>query len=214
MTDTIKIRVDELKPNRYKNPNKMEPDRYVLLVAAIRRFGFLQPVLVRHVPDSNVPEASFYEIIDGHHRVNAAKEVGLVEVACVDATGKTDEEVQALMVSMNRNRGELDLAIVAAGMVDLTQSGWSIDDLAVTGFTTQEIEDLLASTKIGTEDILDQPIAPPEDDGQDGDDPFVLEISFASKDDMVACRKALKRAAGKGGDLGRGLIKALGLEAS
>jgi ParB-like chromosome segregation protein Spo0J len=200
------VLVERLQPNRNRNPNRMESEQYEKLKASIKKFGFLEPILVRGIPGT--PD---YEIISGHHRAKAATELGMNSVPCV-FTDASDEDALALMVGMNRIRGELDLAIVAEGFLDLTQNGWSIDDLTVTGFSTQEVEDLLASTRIGTDDILDQPVATPEEDGEEAPSAFVLEIEFGNKDDMVACRKALKRAAGKGGDLGSGLIRALGLE--
>lgn len=205
-TTTVLVQTDVIKPSRSKNPNRMDPDRYVNLVAVIKRFGFLQPILVRQVAGYGV------EIVDGHHRVQAATELGIGAVPCVFTDG-SDEDAQALTVGMNRIRGELDLSIVAEGFLDLTQNGWSIDDLTMTGFSTKEIEDLLASTEVGSEEILDQPVSLSEDEPETPS-AFVLEVEFGSKDDMVACRKALKRAAGKGGDLATGLIRALGLEAT
>lgn len=204
MSDTIRINVENLKPSRDVNPNRMEEDKYVLLVAGIRRFGFLQPILVRSV------DGYGWEIVDGHHRLRACLEIGLPDMPCVDCTGKTDEEIKALMVSMNRNRGELDLGIVAGGLLDLSNTGWSTEELTVTGFTLSEVEDLLASTKIDA-DVMDQPIALADDEPAPPSE-FVLEILFATKSDFSAARRALKKSAGKGGDLAAGLMRALGLD--
>ena len=58
--------------------------QFQALVRVIREHGFLQPILVRHVTDSG--GGSYFEIVDGHHRVLAAQELGIQDVPMVDAT--------------------------------------------------------------------------------------------------------------------------------
>ena len=105
--ETLKLEEAVLDPillrDADENPNKMEPEQLSMLAEAIRRKGFLQPILVRRVEGQ-------YEIIDGHHRTRAAREVGLTEIPCLVATNCSDEDAAALRIGMNRFRGELDLA--------------------------------------------------------------------------------------------------------
>jgi ParB/RepB/Spo0J family partition protein len=189
------------------NPNAMPQERFDLLVEAIREVGFLQPVLVRKA-------AAGYVLIDGHHRVRAALKLGLTEVPCVVAAGSLDDDdlAAATQIAMGRLRGDLDLAVVGRTMNDLVGKGWTIDDLALTGFSVDEVGHLLDAAKLDTESMLagaDATLPAPEKPLR----PFVLEITFARREDYVAARKGLKHAAGKGGELADGLLHLLGEKA-
>jgi ParB-like chromosome segregation protein Spo0J len=197
----------ELLTENPDNPNRMEPEKLQALSQAIKRLGFLQPPLVRARP-------SDFLIVDGHHRVAAARLAEITSVPCVLAPASmTDAEAKAAMLGLNRLRGELDLALASGVVIDLAQAGWSFDDLAVTGFSEVELKDLLDTGAQNVDDLLRGAAA---DVGQDDEPrvekPFVLEVMFASREQYVSARKALKRAAGKGGDLSRGLLTVLGLE--
>lgn len=206
--ETLTLRDAVLDPillrDAAENPNKMEPEQLSMLAEAIRRKGFLQPILVRPVGDQ-------YEIIDGHHRTRAAREVGLTEIPCLVATNCSDEDASALRIGMNRFRGELDLASTARLMQGLIDKGWKLDDLTITGFSGDEVADLVRSLRVEEVDIK------VFDEGLDdvGDDapaakPFTLEILFTNRDDLKRAKKALKKAAGKSGDFAKGLLRLIG----
>lgn len=200
--NTQTIGIDLIK-ERAVNPNVMAPERYKLLVEAIRAMGFLQPILVRAMGDGT------YQVVDGHHRLRAARELGMTDVPCVvvEPGMYGDEEVNALAIGMNRLRGDLDLALVAESMAALAQAGWSTDDLSVTGFTAGEVNDLLRSVAALGEDVMVQPAAEP--DPEEPVDPatqWLLEIVFNDQKKYKAARKALRKAAGEGGELADGLM--------
>jgi hypothetical protein len=185
------------------NPNQMEPERFELLVASIRRLGFWQPILLRP------PKEGRYETIDGHHRARAAREAGMTDVpAVVVPSDVSDADARALMLGMNRLRGELNLATVGDIMRDLVAGGWKAPDLVVTGFNLEEISDLLNIGGDGIDTIMQDAAATIEEPKSPM--PVLLEIGFASKDDYQKCRRAIRRAAGKGGELSTGLLRILG----
>jgi ParB family chromosome partitioning protein len=210
------IRVEQLIERVGENPNVMEPEQFALLIAAIKRVGFLQPVLVRDPKDLPPNEEAiarlggrpYWEIIDGVHRVRAAHAAGLESVPAV-VVDSDEAEAAALQIGMNRMRGELNLGVVARTLDALQSEGWDREELALTGFSTKEIDDLLKA------------IAPPEDpltggaagtvDPRESAEPkeeseerFVLEIPFASKKALTSAKKVLRRAGD--GDLTKGLL--------
>ena len=205
----LKLSQTEMSPSRIdpapNNPNVMEPERYAALVEAIRRFGFLQPVLVRPHPD----DARRFIACDGHHRVRAAMEVGLASIPVVVAGNITQEEADALQIAMNRLRGELDLSATATILDSLRAAGWGASDLGVLGFSLEEVSDLLASLD-SDPDILPESIESPDDPATPAG--FVMEIEFDSAEQMRVVKRALRRAAGKGRPLSHGLLKLLAEE--
>lgn len=116
------------------NPNMLSDPQFHLLVNAIKKLGFLQPVTARPLPEGR------YELIDGHHRMRAARAAGLAQVPVL-VTNATDAEAAAEMLSLNRLRGDLDLGRAASVLKELSEIGF--EDLTLTGFNGGEIQALL-----------------------------------------------------------------------
>lgn len=194
-----------------KNPNVMPKEQFKLLVEAIKSVGCLQPVLVREAGKSHT-----YVIIDGVHRTRACREAGLDEIPCI-VVYTDDQQAAALQLGMNRLRGELDLGGVARALADLALEGWSVEDMALTGFADDEIADLLKA--VSGDDIADviAEAALASKPDQDDLDPapggsFELTLTFESKRDLGHARRALKKAAGDSRNLAAGLLRILGGE--
>lgn len=99
------------------------------IAASIERFGFTNPVLV----------SDEGEIIAGHGRVMAAKDLGMAEVPTIRLSHLTPEERRAYVLADNKlalNAGwDQDLlAIELQGLIDLEF------DLELTGFSLAEID--------------------------------------------------------------------------
>jgi ParB/RepB/Spo0J family partition protein len=186
------------------NPNSMTPEAFDMLKEAIRRVGFLQPALVRPGKKSG------FEIIDGHHRIAAARALEYSAVPCV-VIEADDPTTAALRIGMNRMRGELNLSAVASQMGMLATEGWQLDDMTLTGFSGDEVADLLSSLKLNEDEVLGHGNIELEDAPLDDAPPvFLIEIHFADKTEFRKARAGLKRAAGKSKDLGKGLLRLLG----
>lgn len=93
------------------------------LKASIQEFGFLTPCLIDR--DNN--------IIAGHGRVLAAKELGMASVPCVYIEGLTEEQRRAYILADNRlgELGEWDMSLVSQELSLLESEGF---DISVTGF--------------------------------------------------------------------------------
>ena len=76
----------------YANNPRKNDEAVAGVAASIKRFGFLIPMVI----DRN------NEIICGHTRYKAAKQLGLTEVPCVIADELTEEEIRAFRLADNK----------------------------------------------------------------------------------------------------------------
>lgn len=97
------IPVELLHANEY-NPNKQKDVTFNKLVENIEEIGFVEPIMVRPHPEKE----GEYEIISGHHRVEAAKIVGYTEIPCIIQWDFDEDMAKFQLVRMNVLRGELD----------------------------------------------------------------------------------------------------------
>jgi ParB/RepB/Spo0J family partition protein len=188
------------------NPNKMTAGEFDQLVSNIEAHGFLAPILVS-LRDGET------HIVDGHHRARAAAKAGLKSILAVVWDG-TEEMRKALAIGMNKIRGELDLSEVAKIIAELHDDGWSTKDLTITGYSEDELTDLLKiSEQVTSEDVLQGTSGMgPDDEDSDTpaiDRPLVLELNFSTSAELKLAKRGLSRAAGKGRELGEGLLKLL-----
>jgi ParB/RepB/Spo0J family partition protein len=193
---------DMLRPAP-RNANHMSEERYAALREGIRAEGFLQPLLVR--PTSNRAEV---EIIDGHHRARAAKEVGLesVPVVMVDCT---DAEAARLAIGLNRRRGDLNLSEVSSIFADLLEGGVDPSLLAATGFSPEEV-DMLVSAAAEVADEVPPSMDPAPEPADGPTKPWEITLEFADRREYDRARRGLRKAAGKGNELSAGLMRLLG----
>ena len=84
------IPLAEIHP--YANNPRKNDEAVAGVAASIKRFGFLIPMVI----DRN------NEIICGHTRYKAAKQLGLTEVPCVIADELTEEEIRAFRLADNK----------------------------------------------------------------------------------------------------------------
>jgi ParB/RepB/Spo0J family partition protein len=183
-----------------KNSNKMSEQDFELLVSNIQAHGFLQPILVQQVDGA-------IRIVDGHHRTRAAARAGLSAVPAMVWDG-TEEMRKALSISMNKLRGDLDIAMVASTVAELHDAGWTTNDIAMIGYTESEIEDLLKISKTVTDDDVLEGTGGVDmsDDAPAEERPLVLELTFTTSEELKRAKRGLRRAAGKGRELGEGLL--------
>ncbi|WP_298885691.1 DNA methyltransferase [uncultured Bradyrhizobium sp.] len=115
------------------------------LKASIAEFGFTNPILID-------PEA---RIIAGHGRLQAAKTMGLAQVPTITLTGLSEPQKRALRIADNKialNAG-WDLEILQQELGELAAIDLDID-VTLTGFSTGEIDFILAKSAAPDEDVL------------------------------------------------------------
>ena len=121
--DKIKVEympTEKLKP--YENNAKLHPREQIEQIKkSISQFGFNDPIAVWEGG----------EIIEGHGRLQAAKELGLTEVPVVLLENLTDEERRAYMIVHNKltMNTSFDFAVLEEELENLTidMSDFGID---------------------------------------------------------------------------------------
>ncbi len=185
-----------------RNANRFDAYRLEKLKEAIKTGGFYQPILVRSIGNGGQ-----LEIVDGHHRVAAMREAGAVSVPAVILQDCSADQAALLAISMNRLRGELNLSDVAAIFDELATAGCELEQLTATGFTSIEVDALLAAAQQDVDADMPRAFANAQ---EQADDPVAalcsLEIEFDNKKDMARAKRALKKAAGSD-LLGAGLLR-------
>lgn len=211
--DVISVRTDSIRPDP-NNPNRMAPAPFKVLCENMLNEGFLQPLLVEVIDPEEADSDFTYQCIDGHHRLDAAKAIGIESVHVVVWEG-TPEKRALLGIAMNRLRGELDVSEVAKIFGDLTET-YDVDPsvLAMSGYTAEEIDGLLKAVQNSNADedeVLEGTTntSPEPADEDPLHRPALLELTFASTDDLRKAKRGLRRAAGKGRELGEGLLRLL-----
>lgn len=140
MTDQPKIEylpTTEIQENTY-NPNVVADHVMKALIANVKRNGFTQPILVR----PNTGDGRAYEVVDGEHRLRAARAAGIEFVPCV-VSMIDGVEAKAQTLAMNQLRGEMDASQVAAIIREIDGEGIDLEQLATfTGFSEAELRDL------------------------------------------------------------------------
>jgi DNA modification methylase len=152
----------------YKAPGELVPDprnarthskrQITQIVSSIRAFGFANPILAD--PEGN--------LIAGHGRLRAAKEMGLATVPVITLDGLSELQKKALRLADNKialNAGwdteilKLELAELSLPEIDF--------DLSITGFSSGEIDVVLSEAEDPDDEVI--PAVPESPRVQTGD---------------------------------------------
>lgn len=96
----IRLKVNEIEPNRDQPRKKFEEESLQELADSIKQFGVLQPLIVQERKD-------YYEIIAGERRWRAAKLAGLKEVPVI-IRKMSDQEIVEISLIENIQRENLN----------------------------------------------------------------------------------------------------------
>lgn len=125
------ISLDEIKP--YDSNARTHSDEQVdQICASMEKFGWTNPILIDE--DSG--------IIAGHGRLMAARKLNLLKVPTITLTGLSEADRRAYIIADNKlalNAG-WDLELLTTELTDLNLEGF---DLAFTGFSEEELDELL-----------------------------------------------------------------------
>lgn len=145
--------VDELVPYD-RNPRTHSEAQIAKLAASIAEFGFTNPVLV---------DRGSREIIAGHGRLAAARWLGLDVVPVIPFEHLTEAQRRAYVIADNRLALDAgwDDELLAAELEALGEEGF---DLSLTGFSAEELADLMGGEAGGTGRDPDERPAPPQGD--------------------------------------------------
>ena len=135
------VPVSRLKPYE-KNAKIHGTNQIEKLKASIEEFGFLTPCLI----DED------FNIIAGHGRVMAAKDMGMESVPCVFVEGLTEAQRKAYILADNRlgELGEWDMELVISELEDLKAMDF---DIELTGF---ELPDETEQTEVIEDEVPEE----------------------------------------------------------
>jgi len=153
--------VDKLIPYS-KNARTHSEGQIAQLAGSIQHYGFIAPLLI----------TSAGNILVGHGRLAAARKLGLGEVPAVPLDHLTPAQQRAYILADNRlaEAAGWNEELLASELAELSEAGF---DLALTGFSDEELADLLddVAEAVGSEepaqicassdeDIPDAPVIP------------------------------------------------------
>jgi len=140
--------VDALIP--YIRNAKQHPDAQVAQIAAsIREFGWGSPILV---DGSN-------NVIAGHGRLLAARKLGMSEVPVISLDHLTDTQRRALILADNKisENASWENDLLGLELAELKDAGF---DLALTGFSSEEWDALIAGEETSEDGLTDDDAVP------------------------------------------------------
>jgi len=135
------------------NPREHTPEQVEQVANSIREFGWTMPILI---DETN-------EIIAGHGRLMAGKQLGIKEVPCIVAQGWSDEQKKAYCIADNKltENSTWSKDFLKLNLTNLYDNEF---DLKLTGFSDDELSKLLPDFNIdeGLTDEDDVPTPPEE----------------------------------------------------
>ncbi len=124
---TIKeVPITELKLNEH-NPRKWDKETLRQLKESIKRFGTVEPLIANSAPER------YMNLIGGHFRVSALKELGYTTAPVVFVHISDEAKEKELALRLNRNVGEFNYDLLAEFDESL---------LADVGFSSEEMDDI------------------------------------------------------------------------
>jgi DNA modification methylase len=130
-----------------RNSRTHSEEQVIQIASSIQEFGFTNPVLI----------GTDNDIIAGHGRVMAAKKLGISKVPCIRLGHLTDAQKKAYIIADNKlalNAG-WDEELLAIELTELNEGEF---DLGLTGFSEEEIAELLNQEEV--EGLTDEDEAP------------------------------------------------------
>ena len=154
------IEIEKLKPANY-NPRKdlkPEDEEYQKIKKSILEFGYVDPIIAN----------ADMTVIGGHQRLKVLKDLGYKEIECIVVDLDKNKE-KALNIALNKITGEWDNQKLEDLLLELKEADF---DLSTTGFTFDEVDNMLKDITGSKEDDfdldqaleeIDEPITKPGD---------------------------------------------------
>lgn len=120
------VSISSLKPSEY-NPRSWSKEAIVQLKESIKRYGFVDPLLVNSAPKRKGV------VIGGHFRLSIAKELGIKEVPIVYINIPDLEREKELNLRLNKNVGDWDWDLLTK---------FDENFLADIGFSSEELDEV------------------------------------------------------------------------
>ena len=151
------VDIDTIKP--YKNNAKLHPKEQIEQIKkSIENFGMNDPIGIWN-----------NEIVEGHGRILACKELGYKQIPVIKLDHLTDEERKSYIIAHNKltMNSDFDIDILRTELENLKELDFDLD---LTGFNVDELDDILGKNEEEKEIIEDEvPEIPEEPKAKLGD---------------------------------------------
>ena len=131
------------------NPRTLSADQHETISDSLKRFGFVDPIIVNKHPDR------MDIIIGGHQRTKVAKTLGIKEVPTVELSLDLAREKE-LNIRLNKNTGDFDM--------EALEEYFDVSDLIEWGFDEGELEWLAdeEEPEVEEDDFYEEPPEEPQ----------------------------------------------------
>lgn len=136
------VDIDTIKP--YKNNAKLHPKEQIEQIKkSIENFGMNDPIGIWN-----------NEIVEGHGRILACKELGYKQIPVIKLDHLTDEERKSYIIAHNKltMNSDFDIDILRTELENLKELDF---DLELTGFDVDELDDILGKNEEEVEIVED-----------------------------------------------------------
>lgn len=182
--DHLKVKVSVIAPDP-ENYKQMTPGEFVKLVESIRRHGFIEPLVVREKPNKKAGTA--YETINGAHRLQAAKDLELPEIPCVNVGKVTEEEAYEIGVILNELHGSPDQVRLADRLRRISETMPFEKLAAVMPYSRGELQMYLDSVDFNWSNLSGEDQRPPPEPGETPDEKrLVFKFTTKRADKLLA----------------------------
>lgn len=147
----------------YKKENEALSEK---LLANLKRNGQIENIHVRLL------DTGFYEVVNGNHRLDKAKELGSKFMYAYDHGKVSREEAIRKAIETNETKFSADIVELSARMKELQESGMDIDELLATmPYSEEELDDFMNMSEFDWADYEDG-------DADDVNDPTMKTIKL------------------------------------
>ncbi len=132
------------------NPREHSPEQVEQVANSIKEFGWTMPILI---DEKN-------EIIAGHGRLLAGKQLNIKEVPCIVAQGWSEEQKKAYCIADNKltENGKWDKSFLKLNLEFLADTDFNLE---TTGFSTNEIKNIVSPYDEFTKGALEEKFGVP-----------------------------------------------------
>lgn len=138
------IQIIELVPAEwnYKKDDEFKAEK---LKNNIERNGQIENIIVRQLPNG------LYEIVNGNHRFDVLKELGIKKVMCYDLGDISVHDAKRIAIETNETRFDTDMFLLSDRINEI-RSIYDMTDLISTfPFTKQELDNLINLNELAPE---------------------------------------------------------------
>jgi site-specific DNA-methyltransferase (adenine-specific) len=165
MPDKLEVtyrKVEDLIPYA-RNARTHSDEQVARIASSIKEFGWTNPIIIDGENG----------IVAGHGRTLAARKLGLTEVPCIELKNLTETQKRAYILADNRLALDAgwDNEMLALELGDLKDAGV---DLELTGFSDEELDELLATPTESADGDEDEAPEPQEDPVSKRGDVWIL----------------------------------------